>query len=46
MPDKLLTKDTPAPAPRAATPQRTRTQPGSKGAAKKSGGKGGRRTSR
>ena len=46
VPDKLLNKDTPATAPRAAAPKRTRTQTGSKGAAKKSGGKGGRRSSR
>lgn len=46
VPDKLLNKDTPAPAPRAAAPKCTRTQTGSKGAAKKSGGKGGRRSSR
>ena len=46
VPDKLLNKDTPAPVPRAAAPKRTRTQTGSKGAAKKSGGKGGRRSSR
>ena len=44
VPDKLLQKDLPAPAPKAAAPRRsTRTQTGSKGAAKKSG-KGARRS--
>ncbi|HJD22474.1 MAG TPA: RICIN domain-containing protein [Candidatus Gemmiger faecigallinarum] len=43
VPDKLLQKDMPAPQPRAAAPKRTRTQTGSRGAAKKTGGKGARR---
>ena len=43
VPDKLLQRDTPAPAPRPAAPRSPRTQTGSKGTAKKSGGKGARR---